>query len=274
MRIDNPRALAVLVLIVFSGGASSAEKNDEYPLRAQYPGVPIISTDELSRNFGNVAIVDVRSKFEFETLRMEGAQLMPVTAPGFLDAARRLREASPGKQIVFYCNGKTCAKSYDAAAKAAEARILGTVCYDAGIFDWVKAHPDRAALLGKSPVRPDALIDDKRFKERLLDPREFSTRAAGNALVLDVRDYAQRDNPLFPMREMRAQLDEKERLTAAFDEARRGKKTLLVYDAVGHQVKWLQYHLEANGVHDYYFMKGGAQAWYDDTLGKVKLGGK
>jgi rhodanese-related sulfurtransferase len=191
-----------------------------------------------------------------------------------VDAVRKLREASPGKQIVFYCNGKTCAKSYDAAAKAAEAHIGGTVCYDAGIFDWAKAHPERAVLLGKTPVKSEALIDDKRFKERLLEPKDFTARAAGNALVLDVRDYAQRDNPLFPMREMRAQLDEKDRLTAAFDEAKRSKRSLLVYDAVGHQVKWLQYHLEANGVTDYYFMKGGAQAWYDDTLGKIKLGGK
>jgi rhodanese-related sulfurtransferase len=266
-------SLASLLLVSACGIAAAAEPSAEYPLRARYPGIPIVTTQELARDFAKVEIVDVRSQFEYDTLRVEGAKLIPVTAPGFVDSVRKLREAAPGKRIVFYCNGKTCAKSYDAAVKAAEARIPDTACYDAGIFDWAKAHPDRAALLGKSPMRPAALIDDQRFKERLLDPKEFTARV-GNAVVLDIRDYAQRDNPLFPAREMRAQLDESAKLAAAFDEAKRSKKPLLVYDAVGHQVKWFQYHLEENGITDYYFMKGGAQAWYDDTLGKVKLGVK
>lgn len=274
MRIDPRSFFALFGLMLFAVGARCAETSDEYPLRARYPGVPIVVTEDLARNFDKTTIVDVRSQFEYDTLRIKDAHLLPVTAPGFTDAARRLREGAPGKQIVFYCNGKTCAKSYDAAVKAMDAKIPNVACYDPGIFDWAKAHPERAALLGKNPLKPEALIDDKRFKERLLDPKEFTARATGNALVLDVRDYAQRDNPLFPMREMRAQLDEKDKLAAAFDEAKRGKKTLLVYDAVGHQVRWFQYHFEANGISDYYFMKGGAQAWYDDTLGKIKLGGK
>lgn len=42
-------------------------------------------------------------------------------------------------------------------------------------------------------------------------------------------------------------------------------KKLLIYDAVGKQVRWLQYLLEKNNVTGYYFMKGGIKSyleWY------------
>ncbi|MDX1803386.1 MAG: glycerol-3-phosphate 1-O-acyltransferase, partial [Alcanivorax sp.] len=42
--------------------------------------------------------------------------------------------------------------------------------------------------------------------------------------------------------------------------------TLLIYDAVGKQVRWLQYMLEAEGVKDYYFMQGGAKSFYEKVI--------
>ena len=43
-------------------------------------------------------------------------------------------------------------------------------------------------------------------------------------------------------------------------------KQLLIFDAVGKQVRWLQYHLEANGYNNYSFMEKG-------VLGAANAGG-
>lgn len=247
------------------------EASAAFPLRPQYIDVAVLETADLAKRFEEVIIVDVRSQYEYDTLRIQNALLLPVTEKNFVQEVRRLRETS-GKPIVFYCNGKTCRKSYDAALMAQSARITNVYCYDAGVFDWAKAHPERTALLGKSPMNPGALIDDDRFKAHLLAPKDFAARAQGAAVILDVRDRVQRDTPLFPFRELRAQLDESEKIDAAIEQAKRENKTLLVYDAVGKQVQWMQYHIEGKGVKDYYFMKGGAQAYWDATLGKVLLG--
>ena len=87
--------------------------------------------------------------------------------------------------------------------------------------------------------------------------------------MLDVRDRSQRDSPLFPFREQHVQMEETARIDTFIDQARREKKALLVYDAVGRQVEWLQYHLEGRGLRDYYFMKGGAKAYLDMKGQKV-----
>lgn len=270
------RVLYFVFALVFALPAvrAAAPANEEFPLRKQYIDVAIYTTADLARRYSEVVIVDVRSKFEYDTLRVKDALILPITDRGFVNKLRKLREESGTKPIVFYCNGKTCRKSYDAVIMALSARIANVFCYDAGINDWAKGQPERTALLGKSPIRAEDLIGEKRFKERLLEPKEFAARVGPSTIVLDVRDRMQRDNPLFPMREERAQLDETERLGAIIEEARRSGRTLLIYDAVGKQVEWLQYHLEVRALKSYYFMKGGAQGYYDATLGKVELGGK
>ncbi len=243
-----------------------------FPLRPQYIDVPVISTADLDRKFGAVVIVDVRSPYEYETLRIKDALLIPVTERSFSARVQKLQEQNPGKPLVFYCNGKTCRKSYDAVLKAKAARIAGDlICYDAGIADWADAHPEKSVLLGRSPIKPGELLTEAKFKEHLLDPKAFEARAAAGSIVLDVRDRVQRDTQLFPLKEQRAQLNEKDRLDAIIDQARREQKTLLVYDAVGKQVEWFQYYLESRGLKDYFFMKGGAQGYFDAKYGKVRF---
>lgn len=199
----NHRTIAVLALAILAACPSAAfanpsgEASAAFPLRPQYIDVAVLETAELHARFHEVIVVDVRSQYEYDTLRIREALLLPVTESRFIEEVRRLR-ASSVKPIVFYCNGKTCRKSYDAALKAQSARIPGVYCHDAGVFDWAKAHPELTALLRKSPMNPDALIDSERFKARLLSPRDFAILAQGDSLILDVRDRAQRDNPLFP----------------------------------------------------------------------------
>lgn len=266
------RFMALIILALSGVGVANAA-NDEYPLRVRYPDAPIITTKELTERIDAVTVIDVRSKYEFETLHLKGAVNVPLSKSGFGEAIARLREKD-NKPFVFYCNGKTCHKSYDAVLLAMRARVNDVYSYDAGIMDWAKAHPDRTVLLGRSPIQPSELIDADKFKAHLLEPKDFATRADGNVIILDVRDRVQRDTPLFPFKERRAELGEIKKLDAAIEDAKQQKKTLLVYDEVGKQVEWFQYHLESRGLKDYYFMKGGSQKYFDDTLGRVVLGGE
>jgi rhodanese-related sulfurtransferase len=245
--------------------------SEEYPYRARYPDVLVMSTQELSKRFNEVLVIDVRSKYEFDTLHVKDAVNVPLTT-GFGEKMVQLR-AKHKRPFVFYCNGKTCHKSYDAVLLAAKARLDNLYAYDAGIFDWAKAEPEKTALLGRSPIKPENLIDENSFKARLLEPKDFAARVGDKSQVLDVRDRAQRDTALFPFKEQRAQLDDTKKLDTVIETAKAQNKALLVYDQTGKQVQWFQYYLESKGVKDYYFMKGGAQAHFDATLGKVVLGG-
>ncbi len=278
-RLAFPIVLLAVNLVASSGvhaasdpATTKATDANEFPLRPQYIDVAVISTTDLDRKFGAVVIIDVRSPYEYETLRIKDAVLIPVTERNFSEQVHKLQETNRGKPLVFYCNGKTCRKSYDAALKAKAARIGGDlICYDAGIADWAAAHPEKSVLLGRSPIKPDELLTEAKFKEHLLDPKSFEDRIGPGSIVLDVRDRVQRDTQLFPLKELRAQLNEKDKLEAAIEQAKREQKTLLVYDAVGKQVEWFQYYLESRGLKNYFFMKGGAQGYFDAKYGKIKF---
>jgi len=260
-----------LIGLSFACGVAPAA-SEEYPYRVRYPDVSVLTTEDLAKRFDDVLIVDVRSKYEYDTLHIQGAVNVPLET-NFRAEVIRLRDKHK-KPFVFYCNGKTCHKSYDAVLLAAKARLDNLYAYDAGVFDWAKAQPEKTVLLGRNPVKPADLISGERFKARLLEPKDFAARVGDKSVVLDVRDRIQRDTALFPFREVRAQLDETKKIDAVIEEARTQKKTLLVYDQTGKQVQWFQYYLESKGIKDYYFMKGGAQAYFDATLGKVVLGGE
>jgi rhodanese-related sulfurtransferase len=156
-------------------------------------------------------------------------------------------------------------KSYKAALKCAVNKIDNVHSFDAGIMDWARAYPQHAELLGRSPVDPNKLISKDEFSRHLLTPDKYGERVATtSAIVLDVRDRFQREAlSLFVGRERRAYLDDKKRLDRYIEKAKRENKTLLVHDAAGKQVRWLQYYLKDKGVRDYYFMDGGTAAYYE-----------
>jgi len=266
------KKLIWLLLLSLSGLVQplASAASDEFPMRARYPDVLIMSTQDLAKQFNEVLVIDVRSKYEFETLHVKDALNVPLES-GFGEKLVKLREKN-NKPFVFYCNGKTCHKSYDAVLLAAKARLDKVYAYDAGIFDWANAQPEKTVLLGRNPIIPANLIDEKSFKAHLIEPKDFSARVNDKTIVLDVRDRVQRDTALFPFKEQRAQLDEPKKIDAVIEDAKAQKKTLLVYDQTGKQVQWFQYYLESKGVKDYYFLKGGAQGHFDHFLGKVVLG--
>ena len=257
------QAVTTSLLICISGIAGAEEG---FPGRAKFKDVPYIELHDLFGKKNSVVIVDVRSKYEYDTLRIKNAVNLPVANKIFETQVLDLRR-STDKPIVFYCNGHRCLKSYQAVKKAQEAGVSNTMAYDGGIFDWTLAYPADAELLGQSPVNPKKLIGSKAYQSRLLNPDVFSEsvdRFRNQAIVLDVRDKFQRAGVgFYPGLEKWASLDDKQKLNRYIDIARRENKTLYIYDEVGSQVRWLQYALEKAGVKKYYFMEKGARAYYD-----------
>lgn len=261
--------------IVFTGfclalvAATASAEESGFPGRAKYPEVPVIEKADLLNKLNEVVIVDTRSSLEFETLRIKGAVNIPVANKTFEDEIQALR-AKTGKPIVFYCNGRTCMKSYLAVKKAGAVNIQNTVAYDAGMFEWAETYPNLAELLGKSPVNRNAIISLSTFKKRLLDPNDFSNKAydlGSKSLILDVRDKYQRGAAgLFPGKERWVSLDKREELKSCIEQAKKENKTLFIYDEVGHQVQWLQYALEEANFSNYFFMNDGARAYYADMM--------
>ncbi len=237
---------------------------DEFPGRQRYPAVPFISLTELKQKLQEVVIVDVRSKYEFETLKIKGAINIPLSTRTFIEDMRKLRAQSQ-RNIVVYCNGKTCMKSYKATQKCRKNNIKNVVAYDQGVLDWAKTYPADAVLLGQTPINPKDIISKKRFKKHTLMPEKFEIRINEiDAIVLDVRDSFQRDAlSLFVAIEKRVNLDDYTELDVFIKKAKRSNLPMYIYDETGKQVRWLMYYLEKKKVKEYYFMKGGARAFFD-----------
>jgi rhodanese-related sulfurtransferase len=262
-------ATLLTTIFIWFIATTAAMAAEEFPGREKYPKVPYIELEDLNKTFNEVVVVDARSKLEYETLRIKGAVNIPVASKTFEEQVAKLR-ASTDKPIVFYCNGHRCMKSYHATKKAMAAKIKKVFAYDAGIFEWTKAHPDRAVLLGASPVNLAHLIPKDKFKSRLLSPDEFSERATaggGRKMVIDVRDKYQRAGiGFYPGIERWASLDQQKKLNDYIKKAMKQKRTLYIYDEVGKQVRWLQYALEKAGAKNYYFMHKGARGYYSEML--------
>jgi len=227
--------------------------------------VPYIELEDLRKQQKDVVIVDTRSKFEYDTLKIKGAVNVPVALKTFDAEVQKLREKT-GKTLVFYCNGHTCMKSYKAAKRAAKLGLKDVYAYDAGIFVWAKAYPDQAELLGKSPVDTRHILSKKQFKARLLHPdkfSEFATDDPSKVIVLDIRDKYQRAGVgFFPIQERWTSLNKMDKVYRYIRKAKEKGKTLFIYDEVGKQVRWLQYALEKEGIKNYYFMDKGATGYY------------
>ncbi len=263
------RAMMVLMVLgCCSGAAMAADEATEFQGRSLYPTVKWIELEQLAKMRPNVIIVDARSNYEYDTLHIKEAINVPLGDKGFVDAVQKLRKESP-HPIVFYCNGRTCMKSYQAALKAQDAGIANVFAYDAGIFDWAKAYPADSVLLGKSPVDPALLISSAQLKAHSLSPADFEKRIGDSAIVLDVRDrFQQEATTLFPLVQHSVPLDNAS-LKKYVELAKQQGKTLLIYDEAGHQVRWLQYYLEDQKVSSYYFMAGGAKGYFDSMVGAL-----
>jgi len=239
--------------------------SDEFPGRAEFSDVPIITSVDFRAKFDEVLVVDVRSSVEFEILRIKGAINIPVASDTFASDLIGLTNIY-NKPVVFYCNGRACVKSYIAVVKGRKAGVKNLAAFDAGVFGWSQRYPEQSVLLGKSPVDPRNLISEEKLTSRFLKADTFSYNIADNskqAIVLDIRDKHQRAGVgFYPGKERWASLENQKKLKKYIAMAKRKNKTLYIYDAVGKQVRGLQYLLEQAGIENYYFMENGATGYY------------
>jgi len=238
---------------------------DAFPGRKLYESVPYIEMADFNKKLNKVVIVDVRSAYEYKTLHIKGAVNITLASKTFVKKMRELRK-STDKPIVVYCNGKTCMKSYKAARKCQIEKIDNVTAFDSGVLDWAKKYPNKTLLLGEPLKDASRLISKKQFTKHLLTPDEFGEHMAStNAIVLDVRDVFQREGiSIFIGREYAVNLDNTKRLDRFIAKAKVEGKDLIIYDASGKQVRWLQYYLIKKGVKTYYFMKGGINAYFKE----------
>jgi len=245
--------MTAMVVCMFVAGAVQA--SDEYPLRAKYPDTKVMTTQDLNVQYDAAIVIDVRSTMEFDVAHVHKAKHVPISKATFVKDLEKVREKKSATPIVFYCNGRTCAKSYKAAQQAAAAGFENVYAYDSGIFDWIMAYPDKATLMGKTPAPKEKIIPKSELGKRMLSFAEFKKAAeAGDVVVIDIRDPFQRKNvpPINGLRNI--PLD---RLTKLLQQKEFPGKKLLILDAVGKQVRWLQYHLVENGYADYAFLEKG-----------------
>src|SRR3989339_1429031 len=247
----------------------------DFPLRAKFPKVPFISTEDLNKEYATINIVDVRSKFEYDVIHIKKAVHIPLPKES-AEAEFALKIAGLKGKVAFYCNGHTCAKSYEAVVIVQKKGNKDTYVYDDGIFEWTKKYPKEAVLLGQSPVDPSKLISSESFKSKFLSKEKFAVDSVKEkAFLIDARDEVQRKKTpdfaksaaLFPMDELVKVLDK------PHFKGRAKGKTLYIFDAVGKQVQWLQYHLEKNGYKDYFFLEEGVWSFFG-AEGASCVGGK
>lgn len=259
-------ALALFLIPVLALAAGN------FPLRDKFPRVPPISTGELAQRYDEIIVVDVRSGIEFDVVHVAKAVHLPVALGNFIQELEKTRSKEGKIPIAFYCNGITCAKSYEAAASALEAGFGNVYVYDAGIFEWAKEHPEKTVLMGARPAPLERLISNEALERRKIPFAEFARLASDpQAVVVDIREpYQRAKDPKLPQSRMLA-LEKvrnipSDRLVPLLRKGDFKDKRLLITDAVGKQVQWLQYYLEEAGYRDYYFLAQG-------VLGAAEAGG-
>jgi len=258
-----------VLLLAFSVPALAA--NDKFPLRWEYPSEHFLNTRQFAQMYHGAIVIDARTKLEWAALRVKGALLDSVDHVDrsmqftFDKSLARIEANNPSyaKPTIFYCNGTLCPKSYQATLKAQNMGVKNVYEYDSGILVWAKAHPELTTAFGK-PLTEGSLIPRKEFRQHELSPKSFSMllkMRPCHCIVLDVRDFVTRDVSLFPGLEHYASLDDLARFNHFLKLAKSENRTMFIYDLVGKEVPFVQYYLVQQGIQNYWFLRGGEQAW-------------
>lgn len=243
---------------------NQANHLQHFPLRNTYPDSITIDHYSLAKNLQSYLIIDVRSKYEYDVLHINNAINIPITNLGFIPKLKSLIKPD-NRQIVFYCNGISCRKSYLANMKARKNNIHSVRTFDLGILLWSKCYPNKTSLFGRSPLPPNKLIDKKQFDLHNLSAEDFINKINRNrnSLVIDIREPFQRHGNKLQEISTNIPLNSFYHTLPAI---KKQQATLLIFDEVGKQVVWLQYLLEQQNLKNYYFLKGGVEAYLASGL--------
>jgi len=245
--------------------SSAAEVDDNYfPLRNIYSTVPTISHRNLLKNINDLLIIDVRSAYEYKVLHLSNAVNIPITNLGFMPALKQLRSIDK-RTIVFYCNGIACHKSYKASLTANKYGIDKVLTFDLGIMNWALLYPQHSVFFGESPLKAKQLITDDQLNQHIIPPKQFIQKMTPDTWVIDIREPFQRENVILAEQSISIPINKFHHKVLALKQS---QSPILIFDAVGKQIRWLQYLLEKHGIDDYYFMEGGVNNYLAQQLGK------
>jgi len=250
---SSAMTLALLILPYCSFANSTLDES--FPLRHVFTNLQFINSEDLNHEKKEHLIIDVRSNFEFEILHIDGAINIPISDMNFIPSLKRLTDKD-SRPVVFYCNGIDCKKSYSAAIKARAYDFLNVKVYDSGMLAWAKKYPKSSVLLGNNMNSKEELISDAQFLKHNLPPGEFMRKIGMEFWILDIREHFQRDIKIL---ENITYVTSINKFDILLKRAKKKKIKLLIYDAVGRQVRWVQYLLERKDFEDYFFLKGGVK---------------
>lgn len=250
-------------ILALSLSLAAQAPNEPFPLRARFPQLEYVGTAQLQAA-ADAIVVDVRNRIEFDVVHVEGARHLDVDAMKKTDL-EALRAPAGAQWLVFYCNGFTCRKSYDAAEKARIWGFANCRVYDAGVFEWAETVPERTRFFGELLTRETVrqkLIPKSELKAVSLRTAEFVQQAkSGECKVYDIRDTKDRQD--YPVK-----LPKIAKLTMDEFVAQLAKggipERILVLDNIGRQVDWLQYYLRKHGHRQHQFLLGGIEQWRKD----------
>lgn len=266
-------ALTIFIMLVFlaAGIPPITAGAQEFPGRAEYPGVPYISIEDLHAAYsdGKAVIVDVRSNLEFDTVHVKDAFHIPLEADDFTARVKAQAKGGADEKIAFYCNGITCYKSYKAAQKALDDGIKNVFAYDLGIPAWAEAYPDDTLLLGRILTESTLQwIPDSEFNNVSLAWEDFKNKIAEQKskgekyYIVDFRDAHQKKNDEQALKELSAlgeviALPLDEFIKNVVDKGEMKDGYIFGFDNVGKQVQWLMYYLEESFYSRYFFLSKG-----------------
>ena len=227
-----------------------------FPLRENYQEAATISHQTLSKDISNYLIIDVRSSYEYSVLHINDAINIPISNLGFIPTLNKLT-AKDKRDIVFYCNGITCEKSYLANLTAKKFGIKNVYTFDLGLLEWAKLYPEKSVFFNTSPLDTKQLISLEKFQQHMISPQKFVSKINSESLVIDIREPFQRKDIILTQSAVSIPLHKFHHNIPRLKKA--SQSSILIFDAVGKQVYWLQYLLEKHGITDYYFMQGGVK---------------
>jgi rhodanese-related sulfurtransferase len=166
--------------------------------------VPTISTEELVARLSagpaskHFAVIDVRSRVEFEEGHVPGALHIPITQAERL-LPRTVKDKST--ELIFYCNGPKCGKSAE-AARASRALGYGKVFdYNEGMPGWARAKQQVSGTPLPQVEIPRVAVDELQSELKsgkapmiidLRDPREYQNYHLAGAVNIPLDEVEKR----------------------------------------------------------------------------------
>jgi rhodanese-related sulfurtransferase len=163
-----------------------------------------ISTEELVARLSagpaskHFAVIDVRSRVEFEEGHVPGALHIPITQAERL-LPRTVKDKST--ELIFYCNGPKCGKSAE-AARASRALGYGKVFdYNEGMPGWARAKQQVSGTPLPQVEIPRVAVDELQSELKsgkapmiidLRDPREYQNYHLAGAVNIPLDEVEKR----------------------------------------------------------------------------------